>query len=346
MAFEPKGTERKEIAILRILSESTEPLGARLIANRLKEHGFELGERAVRYHLRLMDGRGLTYLMGQREGRVLTDKGMEEVRSALVKDKVGFAISKIETLSFRTTFDPEKRGGAVPVNVSFFNRQDFERALKAMKPAFEAGLCTSELVAVASEGKQMGGVTVPPGKIGFATVCSIIFNGVLLKAGVPMDSRFGGLLQLRQQKATRFVEIIDYAGCSLDPSNIFIKAGMTSVKSVLQSGDGRVLANFREIPSICRSVARKVLADLQSAGFQGVVTFGNTSEPVCEIPVALNKTGLILLGGLNPVAVAEESGIPAESLPMSTVMEYEALVKFPEVVIEHRDLMKFWEVSI
>jgi repressor of nif and glnA expression len=346
MPFESQGVERKEIAIMRILSDSPDPLGARVIAHRLKEQGLELGERAVRYHLKLLDERGLTYLMGQRDGRVLTDKGMEEVRSALVKDKVGFAISKIETLSFCTTFEPEKRSGAVPVNISFFPREDFARALKAMKPAFDEGFCTSDLVAVASEGRQLGEVTVPPGKIGLATVCSIVFNGVLLKAGIPMDSRFGGILQMRNRQALRFVELIDYAGCSLDPSNIFIKARMTSVGDVVRSGNGKVLANFREIPAVCRPVTMKVAADLKEAGFQGVVTIGNTSEPVCEIPVGLNKMGMILLGGLNPVAAAEEAGIEADNLAMSTVMEYGDLVKFREAVIEYRDLVRFWEVSV
>ena len=346
MPFESHSVERKELAILKILSESTEALGARVIANRLKEYGFELGERAVRYHLRLMDERGLTYLMGQRDGRVLTDKGMEEVQSALVQDKVGFAISKIETLAFRTTFDAAKCTGLLPVNVSLFNREDFKRALQAMRLAFDSSYCTSDLVAIAPEGQQLGEVTVPPNKIGLATVCSIIFNGVLLKAGVPMESRFGGILQMRNQQPLRFVELIDYSGCSLDPSNIFIKARMTSVAEVISIGEGKILANFREIPAVCRSVAVKVITDLKEAGFSGLVTIGNTSEPICEIPVGLNKIGLILLGGLNPVAVAEEAGIGAENMGMSTVMEYGDMVRFHEAVNDYRDLERFWEVSV
>ncbi|MCK4274812.1 MAG: DUF128 domain-containing protein [Dehalococcoidales bacterium] len=345
MAFESQGVERKEIAIMKILSDSPDPVGARVIAHRLKEHGFELGERAVRYHLKLMDERGLTYLAGQRNGRVLTEQGLTEVKSALVNDKVGFAISKIETLSFRTTFDREKRCGLVPVNISFFRREDFERALKAMKPVFNAGFCTSDLVAVASEGKRLGEATVPQGKMGLATVCSIVFNGVLLKVGVPMDSRFGGILQLRNHKPLRFAELIDYSGCSLDPSDIFIKARMTSVGDVVSKGDGKILANFREIPTICRTTAIKVIADLKEAGFSSLVTIGNTNEPVCEMPVGLNKMGMILLGGLNPIAAAEEAGIGADNLAMSTVMEYEDLVKFHKAVLDYRDLVRFREVS-
>ncbi len=35
MTFESQGAERKEIAIMRILSDSVEPLGARVIAHQL-----------------------------------------------------------------------------------------------------------------------------------------------------------------------------------------------------------------------------------------------------------------------------------------------------------------------
>ncbi len=331
MTFASQGVERKELAIMKILGDSPEPLGARVIAQHLKDYGFELGERAVRYHLKLMDERGLTQLVGQRDGRILTEQGSEEVKSALVKDKVGFAISKIETLSFRTSFDVEKHSGLIPVNVSFFPKERFSRVLHAMKPAFEAGLCVSDLVAIASEGEQLGEVTVPQGKTGLATVCSIVFNGALLKAGVPMDSRFGGILQLRNNRPLRFAELIDYAGCSLDPSTIFIKARMTSVREVVRTGDGKVLANFREIPSICRPLAEEVVASLNEAGFHGFVVMGDTSKPVCEIPVELNKIGMVLLGGLNPVAAAEEAGIDTDNLAMSTVMEYRDLIKFQEV---------------
>ena len=52
--------ERKVIGILRILSQSDKPLGARVISRHLKDHGVELTERAVRYHLKLMDERGFT----------------------------------------------------------------------------------------------------------------------------------------------------------------------------------------------------------------------------------------------------------------------------------------------
>ena len=322
--------ERKVNTILKILSESPEPLGARVIAQRLHDYGVDLGERAVRYHLKIMDERGLTRLIG-RDGRLVTESGLEELKSALVSDKVGFVISKIELLAIQTTFDWEKRRGQVPVNISFFPKEQFTKALKAMRDAFEAGICVSDLVAVAHEGERLAGVTVPEGKLGFATVCSIIINGALLKAGIPMDSKFGGLLQIRNNKPFRFVELIEYAGSSLDPSEIFITSRMTSVGEVARGGEGKVLANFREIPALCRLVAEEVISGLREAGLGGLLVMGDTSQSVGEVPVELNKICIIILGGLNPVAAAVEAGIEVENHAMSAVMEYQDLTRLKEL---------------
>ena len=330
IGFETQDVERKVFSILKVLNDSREPLGARVIARHLQDYGIELGERAVRYHLKLMDERGLTRTAG-RDGRLITQSGVDELRNALVRDKVGFAISRIELLAFRTSFDPEGRTGAVPVNISLFPKERFARAVRVMKPAFAAGLCVSELVAVAGEGEILGEVTVPAGKVGLATVCSIVINGTLLKAGVPMDSRFGGILQVRNRQPLRFVELIHYAGSSLDPSEVFVRARMTSVGEVAASGSGKVLANFREIPALCRPTAEGVVARLREAGIEGLLLLGNTSEPVCETPVELNRVGMILLGGLNPVAAAGEAGVEAENHAMSTLVEYQSLIKFGEL---------------
>jgi repressor of nif and glnA expression len=332
MGFETQDVEQKVVSILKVLNESQVPLGSRVIARRLKDCGVELGERAVRYHLKLMDERGLTELVGRRDGRVLTERGIEEIRCARVKDKVGFATSRIELLAFRTNFDHERCCGTIPVNVSLFPERKFGKALQAMKPAFNKGLCMGDLVAVASAGEWLGEIAVPQGKMGLATVCSIVINGSLLKAGVPMDSRFGGILQMRNNELLRFVELIYYSGCSLDPAEVFIMARMTSVREASESGEGRILANFREIPAICRPIAEEVLTKLKEAGLGGLLVMGNTSEAVCEVPVELNKIGVVLIGGLNPVAAAVETGIEAENYAMSTVMEYRNLVKFKEVI--------------
>jgi repressor of nif and glnA expression len=323
--------KRKVIAILKILRDSKSPLGARVIAQQLKTHGIELGERAVRYHLKLMDERHLTQLVG-RDGRLITISGLEELKDALVRDKVGFAISRIELLAFRTDFDLDKRTGLVPVNISYFPKEKFGEALRVMKPVFEKGWCVSDLVATAREGERFGDAIVPKGKIALATICSIVVNGSLLKAGIPMDSRFGGILEIRENKPIRFVELIHYAGSSMDPSEVFIRARMTSVGDVARNKEGKILANYREIPSLCRPIVDEVILKLRQAGMYGLLALGNTSEPVCEIPVELNRIGVVLIGGLNPVAAAEEAGIEAESHAMSAVMDYQDLTKIGDLI--------------
>src|SRR5512137_1880984 len=126
--------ERKTLMILRILHEAGGPLGSRLIARKMQERGFMPSERAVRYHLKLMDERGLTRLVGKRDGRTITDMGIDEVGKARVRDKVGLAISRIEILAFQTTFNPETGNGLLPINVSFFSKTSFPYAMKIMQP--------------------------------------------------------------------------------------------------------------------------------------------------------------------------------------------------------------------
>lgn len=319
--------ERKVIAILRILSQSNESLGARVISHHLKNHGVELTERAVRYHLKLMDERGFTESMG-RDGRLITRLGLEELESALVGDKVGFVASKTELLAYQTELDIDKRQGKVPVNISFFPEKQFGKAIEAMKRVFRAGICVSELVAVAHHGENLGGITVPQGKIGLATICSVIINGALLKAGIPVEYKFGGILQIKNRKPLRFVELILYSGSSLDPAELYIASKMTSVGQAARKGEGRILANFREIPAMCQLAAEKVVARLREVNIDGLLKMGEVSKSLCGVPVELNRVGMILIGGLNPVAAVVESGIEVENRAMSTVMDYQEMIRF------------------
>jgi len=197
-----------------------------------------------------------------------------------------------------------------------------------MKDAFRAGICVSHLVAVASEGERLGSVVVPSGKIGLATVCSVAINGVLLKAGIPTEFRFGGVLEVRNSKARRFVAIIDYAGTSVDPSEQFICAKMTSVGEAARTGSGKILGVFRTIPAPAREVVEQKIARLKEAGIGGVYALGNTSEPLCQIPVSLNRIGVVQLGGLNPVAAAVEAGIEIENMAESGLIDFQQLISF------------------
>ena len=331
--IDSREVEREKLAILRVLGSASGALGSQVLARRLREeYGIELSERAVRYHLGLLDEQGLTTKVSRRSGRAVTPAGLDELSNALVTDKVGFVSDKIELLAYQSTFDVEKQSGFIPVNISFFQADQFKDAVRVMTPAFKAGICVADKVAVAEAGNSLGGLPVPEGYIGLATVCSIVINGTLLKAGVPMDSRFGGTLQYRQNRPWRFTDLISYSGSSLDPSEIFIASRMTAVAETARRGAGKILANFREVPAMSLPLVRDLMAKLERAGIRGLVAMGESGKPVCEVPVGLNKVGLVLSGGLNPVAAAAEAGISTRNRAMSGLMDFRQLQSFWEIV--------------
>jgi repressor of nif and glnA expression len=322
--------ESKLIAILKVLNESSEPLGSITIARNLEREGVFLSERAVRYHLKISDERGYTLPAG-RDGRMITHAGRQEVKEALAPQHLGFVREKLEALAYQTTLDPVKRTGMLAINTSIIDESNFREALLAMKKVFDAGICVSDLVATASAGEKLGTVVVPEGKKGLATVCGAAVNGVLLKAGVPTEFRFGGVLEIRNSQPHRFVAIIDYSGTSLDPSEQFIRAKMTSVGEASVSGRGKILGNFRTIPAPAKQVFIEIVTALKEIGIGGVFALGQTSEPVCQISVAMNRIGVVQLGGLNPVAAAVEAGIEIENIAESGLIDFRQLHSFKEL---------------
>lgn len=323
-------TERKIVAILKVLSESSKPVGSTTIARELERFGIFLSERAVRYHLRITDERGYTRPEGH-DGRTITPLGLEEYKLALAPDQVGSILEKLETLAFLTTFNPEKRTGLLPINTSLIAKRDVKKAFNAMGDVINANICVSNLVAMAGEGEKLGNVVIPEGKVGIATLCSVTINAVLLRAGVPTGFKFGGVLEFRDSNPRRFTAIIEYHGSSLDPSEQYIRAKMTSVGQMVRTGSGKVLAVFRTIPGPARPTVEEKLTVLNEAGIRGMCILGEVSQQICQIPVGLNQAGMIQFGGLNPIAAAVEEGIEIENIAESGLIEYSCLQPFSEL---------------
>ena len=66
----------------------------------MAERGFVLSDRAVQYYLSYLDTMGFTEKIGN-QGRILTRAGLDETDHALVDDRIGFVISKLERLAYR-----------------------------------------------------------------------------------------------------------------------------------------------------------------------------------------------------------------------------------------------------
>ncbi|MBE0427307.1 MAG: DUF128 domain-containing protein [Nitrospirae bacterium] len=319
------------LAILKILEKHQDKiLGSRELSRQLKLHGVELTERTVRYHMRILDERGYTKVFGK-EGRVITQKGKEELSNALVSEKVGFIISKIESLSYLTSLDLETQEGNIILNVSFFPEVRLKEALKIMKPIFSSQYVMSDRVVLHKNGDRIGDLIVPEKQVGFGTVCSVTINGIFLKAGIPVISKFGGVLQINSEPV-RFTALISYEGSSLDPLEIFIKSRMTDVRGAIKASSGKILASFREIPVVSLDRAKELGELMKEKGIGGILLFGNPNQPLLEMPVSMDKAGMIIVGGLNPVAALEEAGIPSASKAMSTLYKFSDLIKFKELL--------------
>ncbi len=318
------------VAILKVLNSHQDTIiGSREIARQLRIHGVNLSERTVRYHLRILDERGLTESFG-REGRKITEKGKEELANSLVSEKVGFVISRIDTLSYLTSLDLETLKGEVILNVSYIRKADLKKAMKIMAPIFASPYVMSDRVVIMREGEKLGDITIPSGKVAIGTVCSVTINGVFLKAGIPVTSRFGGVLEIDNGAPSRFVALISYEGSSLDPLEVFIRGKMTAVTKAVRKGHGRVLASFREVPVVCHEKAKEMAAMLKDRGIGGILTIGEPNTALYEMPVSMDRAGMVIVGGLNPIAAVEEAGIPTESKAMSTLYEFSLLNPFKE----------------
>ncbi|MCX8030402.1 MAG: NrpR regulatory domain-containing protein [Thermodesulfovibrionales bacterium] len=319
------------ISILKVLEKHDDILGSKEISEELKFYGIDLTERTVRYHLKTLDEKGYTEICG-RKGRKITDKGRDELKFSFVSSKVGFVISKIEALAYLTTLNLNSLEGDVILNISFFPEKNYKEAIKIMKPIFTSPFIMSDRLIIAKSGEMIGDISVPKGMIGIGTVCSVTINGIFLKSGIPITSRFGGVLEVENSSPKRFISLISYEGSSLDPLEIFISSKMTNVISAVKRKSGRILASFREIPAVSLEEAKKLQTTMSAKGIHGILIIGSPNKPLLEIDVGIDRAGVVIVGGLNPIAAIHESGIPTQSKAMSTLYDYSKLSKFTDII--------------
>lgn len=325
---------RHRMEILRVLRKSQQPLTSGEIAEALASAGYLLSERTVRLYLNELDREGLTISYGHR-GHTISEKGLAELRIAQTVQRVGYLSARIDEMTYKMTFDLERRAGTVVVNTSVVNPRDLAQCLDAVCQVFYKGYGMGRRLAILEPGETIGGVQIPAGKIGFCTICSITFNSVLLKHGIPTASRFGGLLELRDGKPVRFAEIIHYDGTSIDPLEIFIRSRMTNYRGAITDGNGLIGASFREIPEDARDVVIHLEEEMARIGLGGIMAVGLPSQPLLGIPVISGRVGVIVIAGLNPIAILEEIGYQVYSRALSGLLDFSRLITvddLPEVL--------------
>lgn len=314
-------SQRRLIEILRVIEETDKPIGARAISDSLSNRGYDLGERAVRYNLKILDELGFTKKQGY-SGRILTPVGIRELNDALVDDRIGFVNTRIEEYMYRTSFDIARDDGDVIVNTSLIDKNDFERVVGILKESFDAGYTISRRVLVLDEREELASLKVPKGCLGIATLCSITLDGMLMKKGIPANTSFAGVIDVRERRAEEFTDLIAYAGSSLDPMRVFMARRVTRVADAVYRGSGRLLANVREIPLAAAEPAERLLVQAKTKGLCGLIEMGVAGESLLGCPISSGRLGIAFYAGVNGAVAVEEMGIKIKTLPISALVDY------------------------
>ena len=318
-------SEYRMIEILRILSVQEKPTGSKLIADELKNKGFNLGERAVRYHMQILDEKGYTERRGY-SGRVITDLGREKLEKGLIYDQVDFIHSKFEEMIYLTDFNYMEQKGNVVINTSTIYN---EESINILEEIFKSGLSVSPYVHLNKVENN--------DEIEVTTICGTTIDGILLNEGISSQLQYGGLLQIEDSRPIKFTDIISYRKTSITPLDAFTNSGLTSVLDVIKTGNGIIPANFRLIPGVSRQKTVDIINKLNKIGINGVIGISDEGKDILGLPVPDGMVGICIIGGIAPFCALKELGQEIDIKIAEEIKDFNTLSPITSTI--HHSLM-------
>jgi repressor of nif and glnA expression len=85
------------------------------------------------------------------------------------------------------------------------------------------------------------------------------------------------------------------------------------------------------MPENSRDLAMQVADRVSAIGLGGFMTIGWPDQPVLEWPVTPGRIGVVMIGGLNPIAILEERGFRINSRALAGLLEYNRLFHYNEL---------------
>ncbi|MEM1562188.1 MAG: NrpR regulatory domain-containing protein [Candidatus Bathyarchaeia archaeon] len=317
---------RKEIEILRILSELMEPVGSTFIKRELEKRGFFLSERTIRYHLKMLELRGL--VSGhEKGGRTITEKGLEELSRSLVSQRIGFVITRFLSMAYSVTYDLATDSGLVVANISIVDKDSYDKIIEVVNMLRETNLLLAPYIKILDENEEYQNIFVPEGKIALFTVCDLTIDGILIHSGIPIFFKYGGLVQVVNRRPLRFIELISYEGTTVPPLELFVRSNQTSIMKVIRTGSGILPAAMREILAEAREKTLEILSALRDKGWGGILSISAPNEPLLGVPISMDRFGLCMVGGLAPGAALTEEGIKVETFAPHCLIPIEEMKK-------------------
>ena len=232
-----------------------------------------------------------------------------------------FVNHNIEDFAIQVTFDPVAGEGRVVYNLSLIKNEDLDFAISVLKDAYKTGVSVSGLVKFFSSGEKIAGFVIPKGCTGICTMCSITFDGLLIRRGIPVNPIGGGVVEIDNRTPIRFTHIIQYEYTTIDPLQVLISQKTTSVTNVMRRGSGNILANIREFHMEAEPLVGVVLDELADSSFSGILEVGVPNLPLLGVPVSPQYVAVAAVGGTNPMAAIREGGRWVQIQAMKGLME-------------------------
>jgi repressor of nif and glnA expression len=233
-----------------------------------------------------------------------------------------FTLSRIENLMHQVSLDPVRMKGKIITNTSLVDKRYLNEALSVFYDVIQSGLSVSPLITLMEEKE----------KIKIKTACSLTISGVLLKSGVPVRPKGGGLIEVIEREPVRFTDMLMYWATTIDPIDVLTAQGLTDITGMMRTGNGRILGNLQEAPMLARERIEEVLERLTSAEFTGVLELSEPNMNVLGVSVERDHMGIALVGGTNLVAAAQECGISIRHESISGLTDIAEMKHIEELI--------------
>ena len=232
-----------------------------------------------------------------------------------------FVNHNIEDFAIQVTYDPVEGEGKVVYNLSLIKNEDLEYAISILRDANKTGVSFSGMVRFFSSGEKVADFVVPKGCTGICTMCSITFDGLLIRRGIPINPIGGGVVEIEDRTPVRFTHIILYEHTTIDPLQVLISQKTTSVINVMRRGSGNMLANIREFHMEAEPLVGRVLDELSGSSCSGILEVGMPNLSLLGVPVSPQYVAIAAVGGTNPMAAIREGGRWIQTQAMKGLMD-------------------------
>jgi repressor of nif and glnA expression len=232
-----------------------------------------------------------------------------------------FVNHSIDDFAMRVTYRPDTHEGRLVYNLSLVKNEDLEFAIGILKDAYTTRVAASGLVKFYKSGARVDDFVVPKGQTAICTVCSVTFDGLLIRHGIPINPIGGGVVEIENRTPIRFTHMILYEHTTIDPLQVLNSQRLTSVTNVMRRGSGNILANIREFHMEAEPLVGEVLDQLSDSSFIGVLAVGVPNVSLLGVPVSPQFIAIAAVGGTNPIAAIKEGGRWVQSHAMKGLMD-------------------------